>query len=73
MSYENKIGLPEDWEKLFPSSNVNNTRAYVRKIIQRFIESPSEMLAHLLENLIPGICIDHSDGDWGTGERGEPN
>lgn len=71
MKYAHKTGLPEDWEKQFPNSSQNNSRAYIRRLIKYFEDCPSDSLANLLESLIEGITIDHSDGDWGTGERGE--
>lgn len=58
-------------DELYPMNSVENmrARAIIRPLIKKFNESPSDFLAQELEQY--GFVVDHSDGDYGTGARGE--
>lgn len=46
-----------------PSSRQNGTRAYVLRKLGIFTKYPSDSRAQELENIVPGISIDHLDRD----------
>jgi hypothetical protein len=62
--------LEKEIQKTFPPSLVNNSREYVRKLIDRFNQHPSQSLANKIE-FITGFPADFDEGDYGNGARGE--
>lgn len=64
--------IPDELWTQFPSSAVNNSRMYIRRMLERFQKKPSSFMARMIENLT-GACIDIEDEDllWDERPKGD--